>query len=359
MKKHFSLLLAVALLLSVLAIPGLFSFQAYAEETDESGDVTTGEESEGNQYCTWDVVRFFGENRTETAFKIADAMLMLQKLESFDSIIIASGYNFADALTGSYLASAENAPILLYYGEASIAQNVDYITENLAPEGKVYILGGTAAVSQDMEDALAGFHVERIWGETRIETNLAILDKVGVTDQEILITTGWNYADALAASATGLPILIINPYTDELTIDQLVFLLELEGDNQLTILGGENAVSANIENHLKYYGEVDRVYGETREETAVEIAKRYFSSPDKICLAYSRDFPDALCGGALAHSVGAPLLLTNVGHEDVVAGYVADAGITQGYIMGGTARVSDSSVKKIFAITADGTFPSL
>ena len=198
MKKHFSLLLAVALLLSVLAIPGLFSFQAYAEETDESGDVTTGEESEGNQYCTWDVVRFFGENRTETAFKIADAMLMLQKLESFDSIIIASGYNFADALTGSYLASAENAPILLYYGEASIAQNVDYITENLAPEGKVYILGGTAAVSQDMEDALAGFHVERIWGETRIETNLAILDKVGVTDQEILITTGWNYADALA-----------------------------------------------------------------------------------------------------------------------------------------------------------------
>ena len=44
MKKHFSLLLAVALLLSVLAIPGLFSFQAYAEETDESG-----ESNEGNQ----------------------------------------------------------------------------------------------------------------------------------------------------------------------------------------------------------------------------------------------------------------------------------------------------------------------
>ncbi len=72
---------------------------------------------------------------------------MLQRLESFDSIIIASGYNFADALTGSYLASAENAPILLYYGEASIAQNVDFITEKLPPNGKVYILGGTARVS--------------------------------------------------------------------------------------------------------------------------------------------------------------------------------------------------------------------
>ena len=37
--------------------------------------------------------------------------------------------------------------ILLYYGEASIAQNVDFITKNLPPNGKVYILGSTARVS--------------------------------------------------------------------------------------------------------------------------------------------------------------------------------------------------------------------
>ena len=319
----------------------------------------SSDDDQNQEICSYDVARFYGDNRTQTAFMVADAMKHVLDVDTFDSIIIASGYNFADALAGSYLASAESAPILLYYGESSISENVDYITENLTSGGTVYILGGTAAVPQQMEDALTAFQVERLWGETRFETNLAILEKVGVEDQEILITDGWNYADALAGSATGLPILVVNSVTNELTIDQLVFLTELESNNDLTILGGVNAVSAEIENHLKFYGNVSRVYGQTREYTAIEIAKRYFPDSDKVCLAFSRDFPDALCGGALANAAGAPLLLTNAGYEEILAAYLTETGTTQGYVMGGPARISDNSVKVIFGITAEGTFPSL
>ena len=308
--------------------------------------------------CSYDVARFYGDNRTETAFMVADAMKYVLDVKTFDSIIIASGYNFADALAGSYLSSAEGAPILLYFGENSIADNVDYITKNLTSGGTVYILGGTAAVPQQMEDALAEFQVERLWGATRFETNLAILEKVGVEDQEILITNGWNYADALAGSATGLPILVVNTTTNELTADQAAFLEGLDG-NALTILGGEAAVCSALEDQISAYGQVQRVYGQTREYTAIEIAKRYFPDSDKVCLAFSRDFPDALCGGALANAAGAPLLLTNDGYEAVIAGYLTESGISQGYVMGGPVRISDQSVKTIFGITAEGTFPSL
>ena len=155
-----------------------------------------------------------------------------------------------------------------------------------------------------------------------------------------------------------LPQGFLNRIEKQLGEEYPAFLESLDG-NALTILGGTNAVAAEFDDLIGEYGQVERVYGKTRESTSVEIAKRYFSDPEKICLAYSRDFPDALCGGALANAVGAPLLLTNVGYEEIAADYLTANGITKGYVMGGSARVSDKSVKVIFGIEAEGTFPSL
>lgn len=84
----------------------------------------------------------------------------------------------------------------------------DYIAENLSADGIVYILGGTAAVAQNVEDVLdnADIEVERLAGDTRYLTNLAILEKAGFSDnQEILICSGTTFPDALSASAAELP----------------------------------------------------------------------------------------------------------------------------------------------------------
>ena len=59
--------------------------------------------------------RVAGENRFETAFVTADKMKEVMGVEKFDTIIVASGLNFADALSGSYLATQKRAPILLVY----------------------------------------------------------------------------------------------------------------------------------------------------------------------------------------------------------------------------------------------------
>jgi putative cell wall-binding protein len=296
------------------------------------------------------VTRIFGDSRVSTAIAVADKLKEVLDRECFDAIIIANGNNFADALTGSYLASVKEAPILLYRANG-IALNEEYIRNNLAEDGIVYILGGTAAVPADVEERLiaAGFEVERLYGNTRYATNLKILETAGVNNEEILICTGIDYADSLAASATGLPIVMVNNITGKLTEEQLAFF-EAHAANKFTIVGGNAAVSDTLQAKIEtIVGPVDRVYGDSRETTSVAIADRYFTSPECILAAYSRNFPDGLCGGPLAYAMNAPLLLVNSGKEAPAANFVKANSIVKGIILGGTAAVSDESVHIIFA----------
>ena len=52
-----------------------------------------------------------------------------------------------------------------------------YIKGNLAPEGKIYLLGGEAVVPESAISGLDGYEVKRLWGTDRYETNLAILEE--------------------------------------------------------------------------------------------------------------------------------------------------------------------------------------
>ena len=291
--------------------------------------------------------RLKGKNRYLTGLAIANELKAVLGVEKFSTVVVAYGEKFPDALTGSYLAAIHDAPILLT--DKSVDNDVvNYIRQNLVQGGKVYILGGTAAVTQAFEDSVKshGYDVERLKGKNRYETNLAILAEAGVdTETEILIATGANYADSLSASATGLPMLLVDK---ELTADQVSFL---EGTSKkFAILGGTAAVSAEIEAALARIGTVERVKGKSRYETSVVIAQRYFENPEAIVLAYGEAFPDGLCGGPLAIQVGAPLILTH--NDKLVAADEYVQAVASGYVTGGTARLSDETVREIFDVDA-------
>lgn len=298
-----------------------------------------------------DVTRLAGSGRCETAIKVADAMKEALGLEAFDCIIVANGDNFADALAGSYLATQKNAPILLYR-ESALEINLTYILENLSDDGIVYLLGGTAAIPEFAETGLAdaGINAKRLSGKTRYDTNLAILEEAGLkSQQEILVCTGSNFADSLSASATGLPILLVNNGSGELTASQLTFL-EAQNGCTFTIIGGTSAVSAELEAQFETYGNVTRLAGSTREATSIEVANTYFKAPECVVLAYSRNFPDGLCGGPLAYALGAPLVLTNAGQETVATEYCAEHAISSAYALGGTGVLSDASISTILSL---------
>ena len=272
-----------------------------------------------------------------------------------DTIIIASGMNFADALSGSYLSAKYNAPILLCWsGDHKydyLNENViRYVFENLAQGGKVYILGGTAAVPQSVEDGMAALNVYRLAGANRFETNLLILEEAGVREgDEILVCTGSNFADSPSASATGMPILLAFNESGKLYGRQPEYLAGLKNCT-FTVIGGENAVSAKLVKAIETYGYVDRLAGTDRFETSVLVAEKYFEDPTTVVLAYAWNYPDGLCGGSLAYSMGAPLILTMTGYIDNATRYVQSHGIENGIVLGGTSLISDEAVREIFAI---------
>ncbi|MBQ1476671.1 MAG: cell wall-binding repeat-containing protein [Erysipelotrichaceae bacterium] len=299
---------------------------------------------------TYTLTRLSGKDRYLTSMKAADELKAVLGVDKFDSVILATGKNFADALGGGYLAAKKSAPILLTSDNKAADINA-YINENLKEGGTVYVLGGTAAVSDEALEGVNG-KVVRLSGKDRYLTNLAILNEAGVTNEDILVCSGNNFADALAASASGRPMLLVNTKKNTLTDGQKEFLASHTA-NKLYIIGGTGAVSAAIEEEVKTYGTPERVKGATRYETSVEIAKKFFSSPEKALIAYSDDYPDGLCAGPLGYALKSPILLTKPGKEASLKDYCSSYSITNGYIIGGEARIPDDSARDIFSAPSD------
>ena len=299
------------------------------------------------------IQRIYGATRFETSYAIADATLYAQGVEKVDTIIVANGMNFADALAGSYLAKVKNAPILMA-GPENVSQISHYVSQRLNTGGTVYILGGVNAVSPMVESHLnaltdISLKVVRLAGATRFETNIEILKEAGVTNEEILVCTAYDFADSLSAAAAGKPILLVDTEKDQLNAAQKDYLNSLSG-NSFCIVGGVNAVSPKLENQLSAYGTISRLAGATRYETSVMVAEKYIKNPEYAVFAYALNFPDGLCGGSLALSLNAPLILTKAGDDAAAQRYVQSNGIKYGYVLGGSSLVSDAAVNNIYGL---------
>ncbi|MBQ2927021.1 MAG: cell wall-binding repeat-containing protein [Oscillospiraceae bacterium] len=299
--------------------------------------------------------RIYGRGRCQTAMEAARMLKQIKGIEKFDTIVVANAGGFPDALSGSYLAAAAGAPILLYAeGQSAV---LEYINANIADGGKVYILGGVNSVPEDVEKSLkSGITVERLAGRGRYDTSLAIIEAGdalrGGKPEAVLVCTGVDYADSLSASATGLPILLVNGKEAALTEAQKDYLGSLR-NAEIYIIGGENTVSGELQLLLNAYdrnGEAKRISGSGREKTSAAVARTFFPEAKALALAYSRDFPDGLAGGPVAYALGAPLLLISAERETAAAEYASEKEITTGYILGGTNSVSDRSVRAVFGV---------
>lgn len=308
--------------------------------------VPAGFAAEATQVPETNVVRIFGATRYQTALNSADAFLELQGREALDSIILASGLDFADALAGSHLAVVKNAPILLSNGR-NTSELHTYIRTKLKAGGTVYILGGEKAMPASVTQGLNEYTVKRLSGATRYETNLAILQEAGVTGSEIIVCTGDNFADSLSASAVGKPILLVNNKKGALTQIQETYLKNAEV-SKIYILGGVSAVSQKLEAQLKTFGDVERIGGATRYDTSVLVAEKFFPEPKSAVITYALTYPDGLCGGLLAHQMNGPMLLTRNENAAAARKYVQDGKINAGVVMGGEILISNDSVRYIF-----------
>lgn len=297
------------------------------------------------------VTRLYGKSRYHTAYQAAEELKAQLGVEKFGAVVIATGKDFADALSGSYLAYVKKAPMLLTDGTSDADSLKEYLDENLSEDGQVYILGGTKAVSENIEKAFSDYEVKRVKGKNRYETNIEILKEAGVAEGEMIVCTGTNYADSLSASAVKLPILLVG---DVLTDSQKAYLSEV-GCGKYYIVGGTAAVNKAVEEALLTQGSIRRLSGKTRYETSVKVAETFCTDVSAAVVAYGKNFPDGLCGGPLAASMNAPLILTDADACVTTQEYVTENPVKEGFVLGGNAALSDLTVRVAFDMSAEDT----
>ena len=297
-------------------------------------------------------VRISGDDRFETAMETADQLKKELGVTEFSAIVVACSDDFADALSASAFAHEKEAPILVV-NENNEERVKTYIEQNLAKDGTVYIMGGSAAVTGGFEDSLSDFDTVRFAGDDRYETNLNTLKELNLTGKEdIIIASGKDFADALSASSTGCPIMIVG---ERLTESQIEFLKTLGGDDTYCIAGGTAAVSKEVEEQLRALnaGSVKRLAGEDRYETGVLIAETFYGRTGSVYIASGDDFPDGLTGGVLAglsrDGKGAPLILVNGNNTERAAEYIYDVNPRSVKAIGGKTAVPDDVLKAVIS----------
>ena len=113
----------------------------------------------------------------------------------------------------------------------------------------------------------------RLSGITRYDTMSRIVDTVfPKSASTVVVASGENHPDALAASGFAgvldAPILMTDPqYLSNQTKDQISRLKP----ERIIIIGGQNAVSGNVEQSLAQYATVQRIGGITRSDTALKL----------------------------------------------------------------------------------------
>ncbi len=283
------------------------------------------------------VIRLAGVNRYSTAVEISEFHFP----SGAATVFVATGTAFPDGLAGAAVAGLLDAPLLLT-DPNNLPPETEAEIERLNPDN-IVILGGASAVSQGVEDELALIAtVTRLAGSNRYLTAVEV-SQYGYpgTATTVVVATGTGFADALAggpaAVALGGPLLLTQP--DVLPTAVATEIARLAPD-QIILLGGTGAVSAEVETSLEGFAEVTRISGADRYLTSVEIAQLAFPSADRVYVATGLNFPDALAGAAAAAGYGAPILLTATNSvTDAVRTEVAQFAPAEVVILGGTAVV--------------------
>lgn len=287
-------------------------------------------------------VRVSGDTRYDTAYKNADALKKQLGLEMFDSAVVACGTNYPDALSSAYLAKVKNAPLLLSEAR-EVNGTVDYIRKNVTKGKTVYLVGGADVLPEQIKTILGSdYDVKRLEGEDRFLTNLAVLKEANVNNEEVMICSGLGYADVLSAAATGKPVMLVGK---ALTKEQKAYLAGIN-PAKFYIVGGSDVVSDRVKAELETMRSVERISGEDRYETALNVAKKFFDmTSSTVVIATGDGFADGLVGSVTAIANNAPLLLANRNNIKGVAEFVKETGAKRSIVMGGADVISNEAVK--------------
>jgi putative cell wall-binding protein len=339
--------IAAVLLAGTLCLSAMPTY-AIADDTQEStvNEAFAGKVNNSYQYATFDIndgswLRRGGNNRYDTMEAVVQATF-----EQSDYAVLVTGEYYADALLANGLAGTIKCPVILTT-PGSLSPQAERELTRLAVKS-IYIIGNTNAVSTAIEADLVAhqYNVMRIAGGSEQETSAMVLEacrKAGSPSENVIIATSKNFPDALSigpwAYATGSPIL----FTDAAGMLTDAQVAALKNDSKIKhalVIGGDSAVSDAVANQLTSNIEGWRIGGKDRYDTSAKVADwcvthggLTYANP---VLTTATNFPDALCGAALAAKSKSVLLVADRLSDVTIERLRKNASSNHGgYILGG------------------------
>ena len=189
------------------------------------------------------VERISGADRYGTSEMVAKRVVGITGKKNTG--VVASGQVFPDALSVGTFASREGYPILLVKKDSVPSQIQNAIRD--LDINKTYIAGGTNTISTSTEANLPNV-VERMAGNTRYETSVAISKSKFGASKEAYIASGEEFADALVISPVSgkynRPTLLVS--TKEANNGPVRNYVKDSKISKLTAIGGQRYVPSSI-----------------------------------------------------------------------------------------------------------------
>ncbi|QQQ86132.1 cell wall-binding repeat-containing protein [Peptacetobacter hiranonis] len=318
-----------------------------------SGISAKGSTAHGSVIRKFPVQKLAGANRYETAVKVAKENADIKTVAENGNIVLVNSNSLVDGLAAAPLAASvinkDNsnssnalagdfvAPILLTDANGIPKATKDYMKEVVAHQRvgaldkvTVYLVGGETVISKAVENDLKeiGLRVVRAGGKDREETSLKVAELMKKD------TSATNYTEAFLVGADGeADAMSVAAYAAEnktpiivesrkgLSEDAVEFFKGYKNDNfagkNVTIIGGESAVSAATEASLKAEKlTVERLSGAKRQDTNAKVISTLYGNHSVNQIVVSKDgkgnkghLIDALTSTSLAAKDHSPIVL--------------------------------------------------
>ena len=196
----------------------------------------------------------------------------------------------------------------------------------------------------------------RLAGQDRFQTARIIAEQFNAdTVQDVILTSGNNFPDALAASVLAkklnAPILLVDSQVQGSTEAFNYISEHLSKKGTVHIIGGVGVISADFEAQLTQMGfpNIERIGGFDRYDTDLLIAEKLAVAKNTpVVIASGEVFPDALSISSFAAHKGWPILLAGKDYlAQGIKDYLAAEQPAQVYIVGGNGVISEAVKSQI------------
>lgn len=272
-----------------------------------SGDYVRVDGSEPE--ITLKETKLIGTSRYSTAIKVSN-----RGWDQADNVVLVNSEAMADALSATPFAKAKNAPILLTEGNKLNTETKAEISRLKAKN--VYIIGGTGVVSQNVVSDLnkMGLTVERISGDDRYQTSLAVAKRLNNVSQIAVVNGVSGLPDAVSiapvAASKNMPIVLSSPNEGTKVFDEYIRNNNIQ---KSYVIGQEGAISNTVANKLPNH---TRLGGIDRKETNAIIVDTFYNQDvlnnvfvTKDGMKKESDLIDALAVGVLAAKEDSPVVI--------------------------------------------------